>query len=195
MLSTFKAGLNRAFAGGKLPSDEAWRRVKPYSKVEKAIVRYLGDAESTRLVNTCEPDFRPLVQAALLSGARYGEITRMSARDYSADSGSIFIEHTKSGHPRYVFLTEEGQGFFERAAVGNEPGQLLFVRSDGKPWGKSQQTRPLQRACEAAQIDPAVSFHILRHTYASRLAMQGVPMAVIAKQLGHADDRLERHRL
>jgi hypothetical protein len=34
---------------------------------------------------------------------------------------------------------------------------------------------------------PAVSFHILRHTHASRLAMRGVPMAVIAEQLGHKD--------
>jgi integrase len=34
----------------------------------------------------------------------------------------------------------------------------------------------------------------LRHTYASTLAMRGVPMGVIAAQLGHADTRMtERH--
>jgi hypothetical protein len=34
----------------------------------------------------------------------------------------------------------------------------------------------------------------LRHTYASALAMQGVPMAVIAAQLGHSDTRMtEKH--
>ena len=39
-----------------------------------------------------------------------------------------------------------------------------------------------------------VSFHILRHTYGSALAMQGVPMGVIAAALGHADTRMtERH--
>ena len=39
-----------------------------------------------------------------------------------------------------------------------------------------------------------VSFHILRHTYASRLAMKGVPMAVIAAQLGHSYTRMtEKH--
>jgi integrase len=45
-------------------------------------------------------------------------------------------------------------------------------------------------ACAAAAIAPAASFHILRHTYASRLAMRGVPIAVIAAQLGHADLRI-----
>jgi len=39
-----------------------------------------------------------------------------------------------------------------------------------------------------------VNFHGLRHTYASRLAMHGVPLAVIAVQLGHADTRMvEKH--
>ena len=39
-----------------------------------------------------------------------------------------------------------------------------------------------------------VNFHGLRHTYASRLAMRGVPLAVIAIQLGHADTRMvEKH--
>ncbi|HYZ22443.1 MAG TPA: tyrosine-type recombinase/integrase, partial [Rhodopila sp.] len=46
----------------------------------------------------------------------------------------------------------------------------------------------------AAKISPAVSFHELRHTYGARLAMRGVPMGVIAAQLGHADTRMtERH--
>jgi integrase len=41
---------------------------------------------------------------------------------------------------------------------------------------------------------PAVSFHVLRHTHGSTLAMRGVPMGVIAEQLGHADTRMtEKH--
>jgi integrase len=36
---------------------------------------------------------------------------------------------------------------------------------------------------------PAVTFHILRHTHGSHLATRGVPMGVIAAQLGHADTR------
>jgi integrase len=41
---------------------------------------------------------------------------------------------------------------------------------------------------------PERHFHGLRHTYASRLAMRGVPLAVITQQLGHADTRMvEKH--
>jgi integrase len=70
----------------------------------------------------------------------------------------------------------------------------LFGRGSGNPWRKSEQQRPLREACRAGRIDPPVNFHGLRHTYASRLAMRGVPLAVIAKQLGHTDTRMvEKH--
>jgi integrase len=50
------------------------------------------------------------------------------------------------------------------------------------------------QACQRAKIKPAISFHALRHTHGSTLAMRGVPMAVIAEQLGHADTRMtEKH--
>jgi integrase len=49
-------------------------------------------------------------------------------------------------------------------------------------------------ACTHAKIEPAVSFHVLRHTHGSTLAMRGVPMGVIAEQLGHADTPMtEKH--
>ncbi len=73
---------------------------------------------------------------------------------------------------------------------GNISGALLlnFLQL----WGN--QRRPLLLACSAASIDPPINFHALRHTHASRLAMQGVPLAVIGAQLGHRDSRMvERH--
>jgi len=68
------------------------------------------------------------------------------------------------------------------------------VRDDGKIWGPSHQQRPLDAASVRAKIEPTATFHILRHTYASALAMRGVPMGVIAAQLGHSDTRMtEKH--
>jgi integrase len=48
----------------------------------------------------------------------------------------------------------------------------------------------LLEACRRAKIKPEISFHVLRHTHGSTLAMRGVPMGVIAEQLGHADTRM-----
>jgi integrase len=52
----------------------------------------------------------------------------------------------------------------------------------------------MKGACATAKISPAVSFHVLRHTYASWMIMSGVPPMVVARNLGHADTRMvEKH--
>src|ERR1700674_2114765 len=63
-LTVLKAALNRAWREGKIPSDEAWRRVEPFEEADAARVRYLTVAEAKRLLNASEPNFRRLTQAA-----------------------------------------------------------------------------------------------------------------------------------
>jgi len=168
--------------------------VRGFREADAARLRYLSDSEARRLTNACPPDFRALVTGALLSGCRYGELGGMIVDDFNSDGGTLWVRTSKSGKPRHVVLTQEGRDFVAGLAAGRPGSARLFLRSNGKPWGKSEQRRPLVAACTAAKIDPPVNFHGLRHTYASRLAMRSVPLAVIAAQLGHSDTRMvEKH--
>ncbi|MEL6281007.1 MAG: tyrosine-type recombinase/integrase, partial [Pseudomonadota bacterium] len=195
VLTILKAALNRAFSEGRVNSDLAWRSVKPFRGVDAARARWLTDEEARRLVNACEPSFRPLVVAALLSGARYGELARLRVSDFIRAAGALEIREAKSGQPRVVYLTDEGMAHFEALCAGRRPEALVFTRTpDGGAWGKSHQQRPLLEACRGAMIEPAVGFHVLRHTYASRAVMRGAPLPVVAAQLGHSDTRMvEKH--
>ena len=194
ILTVLKAALNHAWKTGQVASDDAWRRVRPFRSVDTATVRYLTDAECVRLVNACEESFRDLVHAAILTGCRYAEIGRMQTADFNSDAGTVTVRFSKPGKPRHVVLTAEAQQLFARLAAGRASDALLLMRPDGQPWGTSQQSRPMHEACHRAGIAPSVSFHVLRHTHGSRLAMRGVPMGVIAAQLGHADTRMtEKH--
>jgi len=194
VLTVLKAALNHAWREGRVQSDEAWRRVAPFRDVDAPVVRYLNEAECVRLVNACPAEFRPMVRAALLTGCRYGELAGLRVADFNPDAGTLAVRATKSGKPRHAVLTDEGRAFFAAAVAGRASADLIFARPDGKPWGKSHQQRPLALSCRRASIKPAVSFHVLRHTHGSTLAMRGVPLPVIARQLGHADTRMtERH--
>jgi integrase len=194
VLTVLKAALNHAWKIGHVATDDAWRRVHPFKAVETARVRYLTQDECARLVNACGVSLSNLVSAALLTGCRYSELTAMHAADFNADSGVVTVRASKANKPRHVILTEEGQALFSNLTAGRSPTDPIFVREDGGLWGKSHQRRPLLEACKTAKIKPAISFHVLRHTHGSTLAMKGVPMAVIAEQLGHADTRMtEKH--
>lgn len=194
VLTILKAVLNWAWHHERVASDSAWRRVKPFGNVENPVVRYLTEAEALRLVNAVDASFRPMVRAALLTGARYGELARLRASDVNPDAGMLSIRIAKGGKGRHVVLTDEAKEFFAQSTRSRERGELLFTRKDGSTWGKSHQHRLMRSGCNAAKISPAVSFHVLRHTHGSLLAMKGVPLQVIAKQLGHADIRMtERH--
>ena len=194
VLTILKAALNHAYSEEKAASDEAWRKVKPFAEVDTPVVRFLTTAECTRLINACDKDFRALVRGALLTGCRYGELTRMEAADFNREAGTITVRLSKAGKPRHVVLTDEGRELFETLTAGREARQLVFRRDDGGAWGSSHQARPIAEASAVAKIDPAATFHILRHSYASALAMRGVPMGVIAAQLGHSDTRMtEKH--
>jgi len=194
VLTYLKAALNHAWRAGLVPSDDAWRRVKPFRSVDAPVVRYLSHDEITRLLNACQSAFRDLVHAALLTGCRYGELCRLKVADYNSDVETLTIREAKSGQVRHVTVTGEGPDVIEPLIAGRSPGDILFKRDDGRGWKRAEQLRPMRDACKRADIDPPVGFHVLRQTHASILAMQAVPMAVIARQLGHSDTRMtERH--
>jgi len=56
----------------------------------------------------------------------------------------------------------------------------------GKPW-RRQHAQLFRRAVAKAGLPRQLVFHCLRHTYASDLIRAGVPIEVVAKQLGHAN--------
>jgi integrase len=186
ILGQLKAALNLAFNEGKVESDRAWRRVKPYKGVARARARYLSTEEARRLINASDGDFRLLVQAALLTGCRYGELCRLKVGDFDNASATLFVGQSKSGRSRRVYLTAEGQAFFRELVIGCKGTEPMLRRE----WHPSQQLRPMDETCDRAKIVPRLSFHGLRHTYASLSAMGGVPLPVLAQNLGHSSTRM-----
>lgn len=192
-LTVLKAALNHAYAEEKIQTSAAWDRVEPFEGVDAARLRYLSQKEAERLVHACDLDFRPIVQAGLLTGARYSELARLKAVDFDAKSGTLHILASKSGKDRRVVLTDEGVALFKRFTAGRDREDLIFRKGDGTPWGYNHQIRPMADACKRARLR-GVSFHTLRHTWASHTVMAGAELLIVAKNLGHSDTRMvEKH--
>ena len=189
VLALLRAALNWAWEEGAISSRDAWARVKPFKEVTAARPDYFEVDEVRRLVNAANPDFRPLVRAAVLTGCRYGELYRLRVGDYVAEAGGIHIRNAKSGKDRYVYLDDQGVALFEELIAGRQADAFMFVKATGGRWGKSHQLAPMRDACTRAGIPP-VGFHTFRHTYCSHAIMNGAPLMVVATSLGHADTRM-----
>lgn len=213
VLSTLKAALTYAKARGLVRCpDDAWRSVKPFRAVEEARQNYMTPEEQQRLLNAIkDADFKHLVYGALLTGCRYGELTRVKVGDFDAASGTLLILETKGGKPRRALLTSEGRTFFEGITAGRDRNESIFthealqdmrrvapitlepVEKVRRDWKPSEQTKRMRDACDAAEL-PRMGFHQLRHSYASALVAAGMPLAYVAQLTGHADTRiLEKH--
>jgi integrase len=192
--TVLRAALNHAFRDGKVESDAAWRRVAPYKGVEVARIRYLTIAEAKRLINAADPEFRPMAEAALQTGCRYSELCRLVVGDFNINSGTVTIRQSKSGKPRHVVLTDEGVALFARLTAGRAGDEPILRKRRGGPFSRSDQFLPMRAAVKWAKITPSISFHGLRHTWASLAVMAGAPLMVVARNLGHANTTMvEKH--
>lgn len=197
VFTILRAALNHAFNDGKIASDKEWRRVKAFSDVDEARPGYLTLAEATRLMNACNPDFRQMVQAALLTGARYGQLCRLTVGDFNPDAATVQLRSQKGRtgtlKTYHATLDDEGLWLFQRLCA-RRPSTSLMLIKNGTAWNQSEQIRRMKDACKIANIVPPIGFHGLRHTWASHAVMNGIPLLVVAQNLGHSDTRMvERH--
>jgi integrase len=188
-LTILRAALTRALADSKVAcSGMAWKSVKPFAQVDQRRTRFLTDDEARKIVEKCGSEFGLLVRAALFSGCRYGELARLLISDFDPGAGTLFVSHSKNGRPRQVYLDPEAIQFFASVCDKRRRNDFIFA-DDGKRWKKDSAKGLMEAACKAAEIEP-LTFHELRHSAASRWARQGLSLAEIAQQLGHADIRM-----
>jgi integrase len=196
VLSFAKAAFNLAWRRDLVGSDRAWRRVKAFRDVGAARKVFLSPAQSKALVKAAAPDFRPLIESGLLTGARYGEL--IAARVKDLDTANMTLRLAGKTGTRDAFLSDAALRHFKKLAKGKLPNAYLHVRDDGEPWAKSHQIRRMRAAVTeanqtGAKIPVDCNFYSLRHTHISRALVAGVNIQVLAENCGTSVRMIEVH--
>jgi integrase len=192
VLTTLKSVLNLCHADRKIVSDIEWRKLKPLKDATSIRDRWLSLFEAQRLERSCHGDFKSLVKAALLTGARYGQLTDTVVKDFDAAAGTLRLETAKgsSGEVKvyYCFLNSEAIEFFSSMVAGRNNRDALIFTNAGEPWIEGEQIRLMNAACESAALVPRITFHGLRHTYASLSLQSNPPMSllILSRNFGHS---------
>lgn len=154
---------------------------------------FLDSSETTRLVSGfIDPHWQAMTICAFRSGLRMGELLGLRWEDVDFERRQLSVRRSivhgivaspKSNKVRHVPLSDD----LLEALAGLRPKTgYVFQQSNGEPMTRGMAWRAIQTACKRAGLR-LVGWHVLRHTFASHLATEGVSIQIIQTLLGHSD--------
>lgn len=188
-LAVLKGMYTKAVKWGKAQSNPVKQVDMP--RVNNMRDRFLDGREIQALLKVCEegPSYlRPLAVVALGTGMRLGELLSLRFADVDYGKGLIRVREAKSGEGRTLPMNDEVREAI-RSCMAIEgilkpnDGHVFTYR--GKRLGNVHAS--YGKALAAAGLKAGdVTFHTLRHTFASHLASSGsVDLLVLKELLGH----------
>ena len=153
---------------------------------------FLSVEECDLLLAHARDVVRELILTALRTGMRQGELTGLQWSSIDWCNRIVTVRHSrceyqkalvspKSNRERYIPLDAE---LFSLLLQRRRSEGYVFLGTDGKPFDQNRMSRRLSAVCKRAGLR-RVTWHKLRHTFASHLAMKGVSLNVVQSLLGH----------
>lgn len=175
------------------PPKAEHKEVEVFTEVE--IKNLLASLKDSRYYSR----YYTLVYTAISTGARLGELLGLKAT--SIKSGYIIINNnlqyinnvptdfppkTKAGN-RKVTISKELENMLKRLTVDKVMyfDGYVFHTKNGTPYRMANFNKAWKAILLEAHI-PYKNFHVLRHTHATQLLANGVPLLEVSKRLGHS---------
>lgn len=183
--------LRRPDVVAAIPRPAYRRRAEPPVLILAEVARLLAGAPG--------PFSRTLFAVAFGCGLRISEVCSLRFEDVRGKDGLLVIHDAKGGRDRVTMLSPavyaELRAHYRRFGP---PGPWLFparrkgASKTGSPWGdRSVHPNSVRRwfrlAADAADLRDHVTFHVLRHSFATALLEDGITLNAIQVTLGHAD--------
>jgi site-specific recombinase XerD len=145
---------------------------------------------------------RALIALLWRSGLRISEALALRPADLDEREGTLRVRNGKGRKARVAVIDAEALGYVRawievRSALGINGRATIFcsiadgatgagVRTPGRALATAYVRALLPRVAARAGIEKRVHAHGLRHSHATELVAAGVPLHVVAGQLGHA---------
>jgi integrase len=158
------------------------RRVKFFREFNTG-VRVVSPEEEGKLLRNAAPYIQDVIRFALNTGLRTGEMFTLRWAQVDFEKSILNVFAPKTQKTRAVPINSEARKVLEAWALGRKSEFVFYNLEAGKPLVDLKSG--FGRACRKAEID-GVSWHTLRHTFASRLVNRGVDMVTVQQLLGHS---------
>ena len=192
VLALIRAVFNRSKTWGLFEGENPVSSVK-LPKLNNRRERFLSKEESEILLKELQqvsPVVRDMAFLSLFTGLRAGEIFNLKKGHLDFDNGTILVADSKTGFSRNVYMTESVKIMLKSYQKGKKPDDFVFLDREGNQIDRISHT--FSRVVDKLKWNEGISdrrqrvtFHTLRHTFASWLAIQGTPIFHIKELMGH----------
>lgn len=195
VFSTIRRVWNDAKEKGIVSEDCPTKKIR-LDRFDNKRMRYFTHEEADQFLNELRNRNQTLWQIALISlhcGLRFGEIANLRRADIDIRRGLIGIRNSKGGGPRYGRMTEEVRKVL--AGIRGNREDLLFTDPNGNKMKRPSKIFAVvidDRKLNEGVTDTRqkLTFHSLRHNYASWLVDRGIGLYDVQKLLGHRSSQL-----
>ncbi len=186
-IKTLKAMFNRLVKMGEI-KDNPVKSVPCLSGADTQKIEFLDEEEIKALLQSASPTMQPIIYAFLKTGLRRGELVHLEWDDIDFRNRQINVvnndaHQTKWHRERHIPIDDK---LLEILRSLPRKGKYVFPTKDGA-LRKNNLLRELKRAARLAGISKDVTLHMLRHTFASHLVINGVSLRVVKELLGHSN--------
>jgi site-specific recombinase XerD len=159
----------------------------PYQRKRRVLPEILSPEEVAAIFDVCSNlKHRALLMASYSGGLRLGETLGLLPSDIDSTRMMIRVEQGKGRKDRYVMLSQTLLDELRTYWKAFRPVRWLFEgQKKGQPLAPSTAEKVFTAAAGRAGIKKGVSFHSLRHAFATHLLEGGTNIRVIQALLGH----------
>lgn len=161
----------------------------PRAKKPFQLPNVLGEKQITALFNALTNlKHKAILFTAYSSGLRVSEVVSLKLADIDSDRMQIKIESAKGKKDRMVNLSPILLDILRQYIKKQEPRPIIYLFESeikGEPYSARSAQKVFQRAKEKAGIAKEVTFHSLRHSFATHLLEKGIDIRYIKDILGH----------
>jgi integrase len=176
-LACLREMFNKCLAWKKVEGENPVKGVRKFEE-SPGRIRFLSAEEETRLLEACTEPLRTVVLTGIHAGVRVkseGLTLKWEHIDLARRQLTVESCYAKNHETRVVPINSILWEALCRLKE-HSTGEFVFINCHGDPLRDIKT--PFATACRRAKIAD-VSPHVLRHTFASRLAMAGVDIRTI----------------
>ena len=181
-LALLKRMFNLAISWDLFLDLNPFRKVKFFREVNLGF-RTVSLEEEEKLLRNASPYIQDIIRFGLNTGLRIGEIFGLLWAHVDLEKNILNVFAPKTQKSRAVPINTQTRKVLEYWALGRRNEFVFYNPETGMPFVDLKGGFGL--ACRKSGIE-FVTWHTLRHTFASRLVARGVDIVTVQQLLGHS---------